>query len=125
MKAAHASVVDQSAPSVYHLVDQHSCTCQDAQRHPSQACKHVLAARRPIFVCTKGRRHQQLLDEYESKRQGQNGLRRLEAERVLDRAVLGLTEIGTREMALIAHIVSRSSTHHFHGDDRCSPMRRW
>ena len=38
-------VPSQSAPNVYHLVDQHSCTCQDAQRHPSQACKHQLAVR--------------------------------------------------------------------------------
>lgn len=35
----------QSTPGVYHLVDQQSCTCQDAQRRPSQACKHVLAVR--------------------------------------------------------------------------------
>jgi hypothetical protein len=39
------AVPSQSAPNVYHLVDQHSCTCQDAQRHVGQACKHVLAVR--------------------------------------------------------------------------------
>jgi hypothetical protein len=103
-----SSVVALDIASAPYPCQQHTCACL------GQALD---AARRPIFVCTKGRRHQQLLDEYDSKRQGQNGLRRLETERVLDRAVLGLTEIGTREMALIAHIVSRSSTYRFHGDD--------
>jgi hypothetical protein len=103
-----SSVVALDMASAPYPCQDHTCACL------GQALD---AARRPIFVCTKGRRHQQLLDEYDSKRKGQNGLRRLEAERVLDRVVLGLTEIGTREMALIAHIVSRSSTHHFHGDD--------
>lgn len=32
-------------PGRYYLVDQQSCDCQDAQRHPSQPCKHQLAVR--------------------------------------------------------------------------------
>jgi len=103
-----SSVVALSMSSAPYPCQDHTCPCL------GQALD---AARRPIFVCTKGRRHQQLLDEYDSKRRGQNGLHRLEAERVLDRSVHGLEEIGTREMALLAHIVSRSSTQHFHGDD--------
>jgi hypothetical protein len=38
-------VPSRSKPGVYHLVDNQSCDCQDAQRHPGQACMHVLAVR--------------------------------------------------------------------------------
>jgi hypothetical protein len=103
-----SNVVALNMATAPYPCQDHTCSCL------GQALD---AARRPIFACTKGRCHQQLLDEYDSKRKGQNGLRRLEAERVLDRGVLGLAEIGTREMALIAHVLSRSSTHHFHADD--------
>jgi hypothetical protein len=38
-------VPSQRQANVYYLVSQTSCTCVDAQRHPSLACKHCLAAR--------------------------------------------------------------------------------
>ncbi len=38
-------IPSQRLSGVYHLVDQQSCTCEDARRHPSQACKHQLAVR--------------------------------------------------------------------------------
>ena len=61
-----------------------------------------MLAAAPVFACTKGRRHQQQLDDYDSRRQGHNGLRRLEAERVLDRAAIQhLKEPGTRELGLL------------------------
>lgn len=38
-------VPSQTAAGRYYLVDLTSCTCPDAQRHPSQRCKHQLAVR--------------------------------------------------------------------------------
>lgn len=38
-------IPSQRHAGVYHLVDQQSCTCEDAARHPGNACKHMLAVR--------------------------------------------------------------------------------
>ena len=40
-------VPSQSAPNVYHLVDQHSCTCQDASVTPARRASTNLP-----FACT-------------------------------------------------------------------------
>jgi hypothetical protein len=38
-------VPSQRVAGLYHLADTQNCDCQDAQRHPGQACKHQLAVR--------------------------------------------------------------------------------
>lgn len=51
-------IASSCQPGRFYLVTAERCDCQDAQRHPGLACKHILAVRLHVAL-VKGARHAQ------------------------------------------------------------------